>query len=150
MKQFCSQCGTHLEAGTLTCQACNTSLRAVSPSSLQTACSKCGTVPAPSALYCRKCGEQLGGTADRPGSNDDVLLQPQTLIKRKGRRDTCRRPLSALRRTLSAMFHRGIPIAIISAIALFFVAFFVAVIAYVLWPVTIAGINFGDVYEGFH
>jgi len=39
---------------------------------------------------------------------------------------------------LSAMFHRGILLAAISAIALLILAFFVAVVAYVLWPVTIA------------
>jgi membrane protein implicated in regulation of membrane protease activity len=59
--------------------------------------------------------------------------------------------LGALKRMLSAMFHRGILLAAISAIALLILAFFVAVVAYVLWPVTIAVIviyAIGLVYTG--
>ena len=152
MKRFCPNCSARLNDNTLTCPVCNAqSSSAPVTSSSHSACSTCGTPSDSRAKFCRKCGAPLGGTDITQGTRADTLAQAETFIKRKARRDAWRRPLGALKRTLSAMFHRGVLIAAISAVALLIIAFFVAVVAYVLWPITIAVIVIyviGLVYTG--
>lgn len=96
-------------------------------------CPNCGHRLKTDTLMCPVCNVQRVNTP-----RDDLLAQTETLIKRRARRDAWRRPLNILGGTLSAFFHRGVLVAIVSLIVLLFVGFFVAAVAFALWPLTIA------------
>jgi hypothetical protein len=119
----------------------------------QEACPACAAYSDVGACYCQDCGQPLRKDV-RASSNgaDRTLINAKKLIRWKHQLDRVLRPPRALRRALSTMFHRGIiastaisyrgPFvaalsAIMLVIVLLFVAFFIAIVAIVLWPITI-------------
>jgi len=150
MTRSCSNCGATLQNGETICPTCAASSTAIQASSSpQTTCPTCKATLTEHARFCRQCGEPITIDTELAASDDLSLARVETFIKRKNQRNAWVRPLAALRRTLSAMFHRGVLVATLSVFLLLIVGIFVIAIAYALWPLTIAVLVFYGVVLAF-
>ncbi len=82
MKQFCSQCGSRLDAE-LTCPTCKPLSHTWDPPPFQSACSECGALSSSGAHFCKECGKQLDSADNQPPleSVKAISEDPQVLIR---------------------------------------------------------------------